>query len=45
MQNMVRNLVRFANFVVRVCNDMIGAHVPLCVWLDNSTLNMYRTRL
>lgn len=42
---MIRNLVRFTSYIAHVCSDIVGAHLPLCVWLDNSTLRMYRTRL
>ena len=42
---MVRHLVRFAVYVARVGGEVIAAHLPLCVWLDNSTMSKYRTRL
>lgn len=30
--------------LARMFTEMIDAHIPLCVWLDFSTLRLYRNR-
>lgn len=30
--------------LARIFGRMIDAHIPMCVWLDFSTLRLYRTR-
>jgi hypothetical protein len=40
-----RHLTVMKRKIVEAFNRIVDARVPLCVWLDFATLDLYRTRL
>ncbi len=41
---MARKVAGAVVYLTQVFDNIIGAHIPMCVWLDSATLDLYRTR-